>query len=381
MAVSKPTTRTQQLQSTTTPPGLWAFDRSSEWVSRYGSCSNKATRKAPLNIDTSKISPCNALCRLAVKYEPTTCSISMVNNIPTVSFSPNCIVKFKNDFFYLRKMTIHHTSMHTINGSYYDLEVLLYHNRNPVNDSDGGIIISVLMKKGADYGQANEFINEFINQMPANEMPVEQDVQVSKDWNPEQLFPDSKSFFYYDGALPYPPCNPNWTFIIFEEAVPISQNIIDTVHKYILGNNLNIRPIQRTPKGTNIFYNANSKLDTTQDLSGAETLDTQPTLPVKANLSSVSWLKQNIYYIKGIIITIILILMIYVAIKFASIIVKNDLLNGFIIRQLKKREERKNQDAQSQMAQQQAAEYGAQQQIQRTNLPNNNNNDNDNNNN
>jgi carbonic anhydrase len=381
MAVSKPTTRTQQLQSTTTPPGLWAFDRSSEWVSRYGSCSNKATRTAPLNIDTSKISPCNALCRLAVKYEPTTCSISMVNNIPTVSFSPNCIVKFKNDFFYLRKMTIHHTSMHTINGSYYDLEVLLYHNRNPVNDSDGGIIISVLMKKGADYGQANEFINEFINQMPANEMPVEQDVQVSKDWNPEQLFPDSKSFFYYDGALPYPPCNPNWTFIIFEEAVPISQNIIDTVHKYILGNNLNIRPIQRTPKGTNIFYNANSKLDTTQDLSGAETLDIQPTLPIKTNLSSISWLKQNIYYIKGIIITIILILMIYVAIKFASIIVKNDLLNGFIIRQLKKREERKNQNAQSQMAQQQAAEYGAQQQIQRTNLPNNNNNDNDNNNN
>lgn len=381
MAVSKPTTRTLQLQSTTTPPGLWAFDRSSEWVSRYGSCSNKATRTAPLNIDTSKISPCNALCRLAVKYEPTTCSISMVNNIPTVSFSPNCIVKFKNDFFYLRKMTIHHTSMHTINESYYDLEVLLYHNRNPVNDSDGGIIISILLKKGVDYGQANEFINEFINQMPANEMPIEQEITVSKDWNPEQLFPDSKSFFYYDGALPYPPCNPNWTFIIFEEAVPISQNIIDTVHKYILGNNLNIRPIQRTPKGTNIFYNANSKLDTTQDLSGAETLDTQPTLPVKANLSSVSWLKQNIYYIKGIIITIILILMLYVAIKFANIIVKNDLLNSFIIRQLKKREERKSSEAQSQMALQQSTEYGAQQQIQRTNLNNNNDNNNDNNNN
>lgn len=378
MAVSKPTTRTQQLQSTTTPPGLWAFDRSSEWVSRYGSCSNKATRIAPLNIDTSKISPCNALCRLAVKYEPTTCSISMVNNIPTVSFSPNCIVKFKNDFFYLRKMTIHHTSMHTINESYYDLEVLLYHNRNPVNDSDGGIIISILMKKGVDYGQANEFMNEFINQMPANEMPIEQEITVSKDWNPEQLFPDSKSFFYYDGALPYPPCNPNWTFIIFEEAVPISQNIIDTVHKYILGNNLNIRPIQRTPKGTNIFYNANSKLDTNQDLSGAETLDTQPTLPVKANLSSVSWLKQNIYYIKGIIITIILILMLYVAIKFASIIVKNDLLNSFIIRQLKKREERKSSEAQSQMAEQRSLEYGGVAPVQKTNL--NNNNDNNNNN-
>lgn len=368
--------QTNEKQSTKTSAGLWAFDRSSEWVSRYGNCSNKAKRTAPLNIDTSTISPCNALCRLSMKYEPTTCSISMVNNIPTVTFSPNCIIKFKNDFFYLRKMTIHYTSMHTINNSYYDMEVLLYHNRNPINDSDGGVIISVLMKKGADYGTTNEFMNEFINQMPSNDMPVEQDITVSDNWNPEQLLPASKSFFYYDGALPYPPCNPNWTFIIFEEAVEISQNIISTVHVYILGNNLNIRPIQRTPKGISIFYNANSSLDTTQDLSGADTIEAQPTLPVAVNLSSVSWLKQNIYYIKGIIITIVLILMIYVAIKFASVIVKNDMLNHFIIRQLKKKQERQSSQAEAQMAQQQAMEYGGVAPVQKTNLPNNNNNDN-----
>jgi len=367
-ATTQPQTRTQ--------PGMWSFDRSSEWVARYGRCSNKSKRTAPLNIDTSKVSACNALCRLSMKYAPTTCSISMINNIPTVTFSPNCLIKFKNDFFYLRKMTIHYTSMHTINESYYDLEVLLYHNRNPVNDSDGGVIISILMKKGVDYGQANEFMNEFINQMPANDMPVEQDVTVSSDWNPEQLFPDSKSFFYYDGALPYPPCNPNWTFIIFEEAVPISQNIINTVHKYILGNNLNVRPIQRKPKGIDIFYNANSKLDTTQDLTGADTLETQPTLPTTANLSSVSWLKQNIYYIKGIIITIVLILMIYTAIKFASVIVKGDLLNKLIIRQLRKKQERQSSAAQEQMQQQQMQEYGGVQPTQQTQLPNKNDNNN-----
>jgi hypothetical protein len=263
-----------------------------------------------------------------------------------------------------------------MNDSYYDLEVLLYHNRNPINDADGGIIISVLMKKGEDYGTANEFMNEFINQMPSNDMPVEQDITVSDNWNPEQLLPASKSFFYYDGALPYPPCNVNWTFIIFEEAVPISQNIIDTVHVYILSNNLNIRPIQRTPSGISIFYNANSNLDSSQDLSGAISLDTQPTLPVTPNLSSVTWLKQNIYYIKGIIITIVLIMMIYIAIKFASIIVKNDMLNHFIIRQLKKKQDRQSAQAEAQMAQQQAMETGVAAPIQKTNLPNNNNNNN-----
>jgi len=35
--------------------GLWHFERSSDWVARYGACSNKATRTAPLNIDTNNV--------------------------------------------------------------------------------------------------------------------------------------------------------------------------------------------------------------------------------------------------------------------------------------------------------------------------------------
>jgi carbonic anhydrase len=360
--------------------GMWRFERSSDWVARYGACSNKATRTAPLNIDTNNVSPCNALCRLNIQYNPTTCSASMINNVPTVTFSPNCILKFKNDFFYLRKMTLHRHSMHTVNEVYYDMEVLLYHNRNPVNDADGGVILSILLKKGADYGTANEFLNEFINQMPANAIATEKDIAVSDTWNPLQLLPESKSFFYYDGALPYPPCTPKWSIIIFEEAVGVAQNILDTMG-YILGgdaNNINpnVRSIQRTPKGTVIFYNANSKFDSNQDMSGAESIEATPTLPTTPNVTGVSWLKQNIYYIKGIVITIILVLMIYVAVKFAGIIIKNDLLNSFIVRQLKRRENRQIAQSQSQMAQQQAMEMGGVAPTQATNLPNNNNNNN-----
>ena len=362
-----------------TTAGLWAFDRPNDWTARYGNCTNKANRTAPLNIDTTKVSPCNALCRFAINYVPTTCSVSMVNNIPTVRFSPNCLAKFKNEFYYLSKMTIHHTSMHTLNDTYTDLELLLYHNRNPINDSDGGIIVSILLKKGADYGNANEFLNEFINQMPSNQMPIEQDVTVSDSWNPEQLIPESKSFFYYDGALPYPPCSQNWTFIIFEEIVPISLNIIDTV-QYIIGpGNRNIRPIQRKPKNTYIFYNSNTYFDGTQDFSNSAisvSMSTATTIPLV--LQQTSWLKQNIYFIKSIVIVIILILMIYVAIKFAKVIVENDLLNSFIVRQLKKKQNREAEDAKEAMAKQQAAESGGVAPV--ANVAMNNNNDNNNNN-
>ena len=358
--------------------GLWTFDRDQEWIKRYPNCNKNAKKISPLNIDTSEVSPCNSLCRLSAKYEPTTCSISLVNNIPTVTFSPTCLIKFMNNFYYLSKMTIHHSSMHTINNSYTDLEILLYHNRNPINDNDGGIILSILLSKGGDYGKTNEFMNEFINQMPANEMHIEQDINVSSSWNPMQLFPESKSFYYYDGALPYPPCTPGWTFIIFEEIVPISMNIIDTV-KYMIGpGNKNIRPIQRTPRTTIIFYNSNSQFDNVQDISD-EAVDeaTKPTITLQPlnSLTGTSWLKQNIYYIKAIFITIILLLMVFIAIRLAKIIVSNDLLNSFIIRQLKKRQARQYEESQKQISNQQAAEYGG---VAPVEAPSNNNNNNGN---
>lgn len=361
--------------------GLWVFDRSGEWASSslysYPACDQKSKRISPLNIDTNNVAPCSALCRLSVNYKPTTCSISMINSIPTVTFSPNCIIKFQNDFLYLRKMTIHYTSMHTINESHADLELMLYHNRNPIDDSDGGIIISILMRSGPDNAVPNIFLNEFIFKMPSNEMKIEQDIPVSEFWNPELLFPESKSFFYYDGALPYPPCNPNWTFIIFEESVPVSQNIIDSV-KYMIGlGNKNIRPVQKTPKGTTIFYNSNTYFDGTQDVSDESIKEaTTPTSNIKPMnaLGSTSWLKRNIYYIKGIIITIVLIMMVYVAIKFAKVIVQNDILNSFIIRQLKKKRHLEAQASQEQAAAQQAAEMGQAAPVADVSLNNNNNN-------
>lgn len=357
---------------------IWSFNENSvsNWKNGYPACNKNASRIAPLNIDTNNINTCHALCRLASNYNPTTCSVSMVNGLPTVTFSPNCIIKFKNEFLYLRKMTIHYTSMHTVNTTYYDLEILLYHNRNPTTDANGGVILSILLKKGNDYGRANDFLNQFINRMPATETPIEQDIPVSDDWCPTQLFPDSKSFFYYDGALPFPPCSQNWTIIIFEEIVPVAESIIDSV-KYALGGYKNIRPIQKTPSTTVIFYNSNNKFDDTTDLSQnavqSSQTDISSQLSQLQSLQKNSWLKQNIYAIKGIILCIILILMIYVAIKIAQYVVMNDILNNFVIRQVQKKQKRQADTAQSAMADQQAAEYGGVAPVEVANIPNNSN--------
>ena len=341
---------------------VWTFNNVSmdTWRNKYPSCDTRSKRISPLNIDTSKVTICHALCKLATNYNPTTCSVSMVNNIPTVTFTPTCIIKFKNEFLYLKKMTIHHTSMHTVNTTYYDLEILLYHNRNPTSDKDGGIIISILLNKGADYGDANDFMNQFVNQLPAVETPIEQDVPVSNDWNPSWLFPNSKSFFYYDGALPYPPCSQNWTLIIFEEIVPISASIIQSIQYAIGSGNKNIRPIQPTPKDCIIFYNSDTEFDNadiSDNLIEQSLLINAESTNIRS-LQSQSWLKRNIYTIKGILIAVILLLMIYCAVCFARYFILNDVLNTFIVRQVQKKKKLEMQSRQAEIIAQQEAEYG-----------------------
>ena len=170
----------------------WSFGSSEEWENKFPSCSANSQRISPINIDTSDISPCNATCRLGLRFKESKCYAKYVNTIPTIFFDPGCLLKFQGEFFNLKKMTLHYPSMHTINGSKYDMEILLYYFRNFKNEKDGGVLLSMLCKRGPDYGKINNFLNQFINQIPVTETEIEQEVEVDKNWSPEVLIPKSK---------------------------------------------------------------------------------------------------------------------------------------------------------------------------------------------
>jgi carbonic anhydrase len=328
----------------------WSFRESNEWDNKYPKCSANAARLAPINIDTSKISPCHTTCKMAMKYGKTKCYVQNENSMPTVYFDPTSYCKFKGMIYTLKKMTIHVPSMHTVNQTNYDMEALLYFYLNPVDIESGGIIISILFKKGPDHGSANQFFNQFVNQLPASDSGgMEKDVEVGEDWNLEMIIPDSKSFFYYEGALPYPPCNQNWSIIIFEEVVSISTNIIKTI-QYLLGDSAkNVRDILETPKDTVVFYNSYHSFeseisDKEQEKLGIGKDERVEKKEIQAmNMYSESnrgFLIENKLYIKGVLLTVILIFMIYLSVKIAKYIVVNDIINSLIVKQIVKKEAR-----------------------------------------
>ena len=65
------------------------------------------------------------------------------------------------------------------------------------------------------------------------------------------LFPENKSFYYYEGSLPFPPCDESWTWILFEEASNIGKTNYETFKHNITSN---VRVIQQL-NGRPLYYN------------------------------------------------------------------------------------------------------------------------------
>jgi carbonic anhydrase len=289
-----------------------------------------------------------------------------MNRTPIITFDSGSFIKFTKtkEILALKQMTIHTPSLHTINGVQYDMEVVLYHkltgtlNSKDPNYMPGGTAISILFQKGADYGKQNTFFNSFINQLPLDTTGSKEiDIPVGDSWGPELIIPELKSYYYYPGSLPFPPCEENWKWIIFEDIQGISTNIIDTLAITFKDN---IRPTMslnnRTPA-----YNSNIEMQTDNELEAkaakeaellkknkqdagnvvsasginntprAETIKESVLLAEKAK--AADWYKERKLWIKGIIIAGCILLTIYGALRMVKYIITEDILNKIMVRQ------------------------------------------------
>lgn len=329
----------------------WSYRNYLRWKKNFPTCNGK--KQSPINIDTSKISECIGLCALSTRYKSSSCNILNHNITPTVNFDPGSFIKFRGILYELTKMTIHTPSMHTVNGSHYDIEILLYHclNRSSCSDA-GGVIISILLQAAEDdSGKLNAFLNEFINEMPIEESTSEINVVVSPEWNADVLFPNIKSFFWYEGSLPTPPCDEKWTYIIFEEAQPVSKTTLNTLQ---LAFKDNIRPVRPLSSDRIVYYNSNTKFDD-EDAYTTERIDDEikalqdkknallnanPALQVNttgtpgATITPLSqlnpWYVANKGWIRGILLTITLFLIIICSIKITKYIVRSGFLVNYM---------------------------------------------------
>jgi carbonic anhydrase len=299
-----------------------------------------------------------------MKYSSSKCYARVINKTPIITFDSGSFIKFikTKEILALKQMTIHTPSMHTFNGTQYDMEVILYHkltgslNPKDPNYTPGGTAISILFQKGADYGRQNNFFNAFINQLPVERGEKEIDIPVGDSWGPEMIVPELKSYYFYPGSLPFPPCEENWKWIVFEEVQGISSNIIDTLG---IEFNNNIRPPMRL-LGRVPAYNSNVSMSTDNELEKkveaerkmlTEGNNKSSSLAASNNTTEVrdetqkasvllaekakaqNWYKERKLYIKGIIIAACLLLIVFGALRMVKWIITEDILNLIMVRQ------------------------------------------------
>lgn len=269
---------------------------------------NKHAKQSPINIDTGSLQECHTLCSLELKYKPNKCKISKaMDNVIKIDYDNGSYIKFNNNNYELKYIQFHTPGLHTIDFNKSEMEILLYHSNFKTNDIEKdketifkdklktktdenhshvpknthsnlkmtkGVIISILVNFNKDNHRnsetkatlPNQFIGQFIRECDSLNLGKDKhdkhkEVEVHKDWNVNMLLPKKKTFYTYEGSLPYPPCDEDYKWIIFEDHIQI---INEFVHLFkVNGNSKSSR--QLNPLNNRlVFYNNNVELQNGQ---------------------------------------------------------------------------------------------------------------------
>jgi len=247
----------------------WSFADSFTWGNTYPRCNAK--NQSPVNIDTENTQYCNSLCNFKTIYKSSKCYINYNNNLVRIKYSSGSYLEYQNILYELKEITIHVPTLHSIDNSKYDLEICMIHNLSGDNkttttsDTPNGIILCRLFQSGPHYGSTEQFINQIINELPKESINYDKEIEVSKNWSANLLIPENKSFYMYDGSLPFPPCDVNYKVIVYEDIGSIGRTNLD-IFKLNLGENIRLtqdlgnRIIMYTP-----YYNEKEKKDSIKD--------------------------------------------------------------------------------------------------------------------
>ena len=223
----------------------WSFSESFIWSNKYPQCGAK--NQSPININTDNVQMCKTLCDFSLHYKPSKCRIVYNNNLVKINYDTGSYLEYKNILYELKEINIHVPTLHSIDNSKYDLEVSFIHNLSSENTTNTnsstptGIILTRLYESGPHYGGTETFINQIINDIPKEQSDFETEISVSEDWGAELCLPENRSYFMYDGSLPYPPCDTNYKVIVFEDIGNIGRTNLEIL-KLNIGSN--VREVQ-----------------------------------------------------------------------------------------------------------------------------------------
>ena len=192
------------------------------------SCPNAT---APIDIVKNFADVCDKKCDMAFDYPRTSVTASNKDDYIRFSFdkAPSPPVFFNKEKYDVQEMRLYRPSLHTFSGSRAAAELVIVHNNLVSAES---LLVCVPIDTAVSSGNEIDALIKQVS-LKANSTGTTTNISTSA-FTLNNIVP-SKPYYFYNGTLPYSPCNGSYNIIVFSKDYSIKANSssIDTLKKII----------------------------------------------------------------------------------------------------------------------------------------------------
>lgn len=200
--------------------------------------------QSPINILSFK-GKTSSKHQVTLRYQDKINAVKNLGHTVQLDFAEGSTISYEGLEYEFKQMHFHTPSEHLIDGMTFPMEMHIVSSitAKDKNDLPRYLVIGILFKMG----QANKFIDEFLNQIPKDEHATTS--LKSGVVNLRNLFSggmehrDTKNYYYYRGSLTTPPHTETVEWFVFKPIIEASPKQIEAIN-VIQGDNA--RRIQGT---------------------------------------------------------------------------------------------------------------------------------------
>ena len=210
-----------------------------------------AQSTSPVNILNNPQFNCDLKCDFSYNY--TTSPVLIISNKSeylSIKLDSVQNITYNASTYSLNEMRIYQPSLHSYNGKKTDAELIIIHTRDT---SVGNLLVCVPIMTGSVNSDSLAIIDKIVSNasLMTNSSNKTTNVNIPT-FSVKTLIP-LKPYYSYSGTLPYPPCNGEYDYIVFnkdENAIlSISAKAFNALSKIITKNAYPIR------QNGGVFYN------------------------------------------------------------------------------------------------------------------------------
>ena len=197
--------------------------------------------RAPINISKESVAgSCTDKCDLMFNYYGSSCNVFRSEKYLELDYddSSKPPVTFNAITLDVYKVRIYCPSLHTFNGEHAPAEIIIAHNGNGSN-----LLVCVPLMESQVTSECSKMMEKIVNDTEKLAPKVGNRASLNvANYNLNNIVP-KLPYFFYEGTLPFPPCNGNYNLVVFHTNTfnTIKKPILDKLKKMLKEHNTQIR--------------------------------------------------------------------------------------------------------------------------------------------